>query len=173
MRPNQCLPSSTSLRAPAPRGFSIRVTRPFDRVPNEEACVFTTPASLRRAAKRFSWGAFSSPGCPVFPQGIHEPCDRASDIPVVTTRPRYVHSTRIEFSPSPRPLSPCLREKSTTTTTRDAFHRRVTAPALPLLSKREIGAASDRSHDFAAVIRSASFVRPPRLRRCSRSFVSP
>jgi len=47
------------------------------------------------------------------------------------SRPRFFDGAfaRIESSRTPRPRSPCLREKNTASATRDAFHRRVIAPA--------------------------------------------
>lgn len=170
---DQCLPPSISLRAPVPRGLSIRVAQSCDRALNEEAMRFHDACSASADRRAFSWGAFSSPACPMFPQGNHELCDRASDTSVAFPLLRWARAPCIESSRTPRPLSPCLREKNTASATRDAFHRRVIAPALRSLAKTKIGAASDRSHDFAAVIRPASFVRPPWLRCCSRSFASP
>lgn len=44
-----------------------------------------------------TWGAFSSPACPMFPQGNHEPCDRASDTSVASPLLRWRFRTHRVF----------------------------------------------------------------------------
>jgi len=127
---NQCLPPSISLRAPVPRGLSIRVAHSCECVLNEEAMRFhdACSASADRLAD-LRGGRFLPQLVPCF----HRATTSLATEPLTPlSRPRFFDGAfaRIESSETPRPRSPCLREKNTASATRDAFHRRVIAPAL-------------------------------------------
>lgn len=141
MRHDQCLPSSiftTSTRA----SWILDSCRAILRPRAERGSLRFHDACFASADREsgFRGGRFLPQLVPCF----HRATTCSTTEPLTPlSRPRFVDGAcaRIESSRTPRPLLPCLREKNTAPTIRDAFHRRVIPPAPPF---REIGRTLDR-----------------------------